>query len=305
MRSMSRVFSIVCFLYLGASSSLMAQSNRTAVSVNGNDANFCSTLDPCRSFNRAISQTNSGGEVVALDSGGYGAFVLDRPVTVQAAPGVYAGVTAPPAGAGVDVNVTGGAAAILRGLSINAIGTATGILMDSNATVIVDNCFFTRLSIGINQTGADSRLTVTNSRFILGGDGVHVETNPNLGLARASIDACHFLKNGSYAVVAVGNARIHVSHTVASENFIAFSANNAGQLGVEMNIEHSIATFGSSGMYVSGAGLIMRVSNSASLNHANIGFGQGLSALFYSRGNNTVQGNSPNIAGTITPMGAN
>src|SRR5205809_911246 len=68
--------------------------NRIPGSINGNDANLCSVNAPCRSFARAISQTNAGGEVIALDSGGYGSFTVDRGLTVMAAPGVYAGITA-------------------------------------------------------------------------------------------------------------------------------------------------------------------------------------------------------------------
>src|ERR1700747_3462028 len=80
-----------------------AQLSRTAVSINGLDTNPCSVASPCRSFNKAISQTKSTGEVVALDSGGYGPFAVDRAITVQAAPGVYAGVTAS-SGDGIDIN---------------------------------------------------------------------------------------------------------------------------------------------------------------------------------------------------------
>src|SRR5438309_7295416 len=71
-----------------------AQQNRTAVSINGLDTNPCTVASPCRSFTAAMAQTNAGGEIIAVDSGGYGIFSVDRAVSVLAAPGVYAGVTA-------------------------------------------------------------------------------------------------------------------------------------------------------------------------------------------------------------------
>ena len=51
-----------------------------------------------------------------------------------------------------------------------------------------------------------------------------------------------------------------------------------------------------------GTGTVMRVSNSTAVNNGT-GFSQGSSAVFESRGNNTVRGNTTNISGTITAIG--
>ena len=40
-------------------SSLLAQNNRSAVSLTGNDAATCTVPDPCRTFDMAISKTNA------------------------------------------------------------------------------------------------------------------------------------------------------------------------------------------------------------------------------------------------------
>jgi hypothetical protein len=47
-----------------------------------------------RSISIAISKTLAGGEVVALDSGGYGTFSISFSITIVAPPGVYAGISA-------------------------------------------------------------------------------------------------------------------------------------------------------------------------------------------------------------------
>src|SRR6185436_18448015 len=106
---------LVLLSAVAAARPAQAQLNRTAVSVTGNDVNDCSVATPCRNFARAISQTNAGGEVIALDSGGYGPFTVDRSVTVQAAPGVYAGVTAT-SGSAIVVGIGPGGKVVLRGL---------------------------------------------------------------------------------------------------------------------------------------------------------------------------------------------
>src|SRR2546425_5050331 len=71
-----------------------ALNNRSAVSVNGSDLNPCTVASPCRSFTAAMAQTNPGGEIIALDSAGYGPFIVSQAVTVSGAPGVHAALTA-------------------------------------------------------------------------------------------------------------------------------------------------------------------------------------------------------------------
>jgi hypothetical protein len=67
-------FLVLTVLRAGA----MAQVQRTFVSGLGNDANPCTRTAPCRTFGRAISQTNSSGEVYVLDTAGYGPFTITR-----------------------------------------------------------------------------------------------------------------------------------------------------------------------------------------------------------------------------------
>lgn len=71
-------------------------AQRTFVSTQGNDANtasLCSRNAPCRGFAAAISVVTAGGEVVALDSGGYGAISITKSVQLVAPTGVYAAIT--------------------------------------------------------------------------------------------------------------------------------------------------------------------------------------------------------------------
>lgn len=67
--------------------------SRTFVATTGSDANPCTRVAPCRMFSAALLQTASRGEIVALDSGGYGAVVINEAVTIAAAPGVHASIS--------------------------------------------------------------------------------------------------------------------------------------------------------------------------------------------------------------------
>src|SRR5947209_20205984 len=76
-------------------------AQRTFVSANGNDANLCTRTFPCRSFAAAVALTNSDGEVIVLDSGGYGPVTITQAVSLISPEGVYAGITAVSAGKGI------------------------------------------------------------------------------------------------------------------------------------------------------------------------------------------------------------
>ena len=73
---------LVSATFLLAFASLtQAQATRTWVSGVGDDVNPCSRTAPCKTFAGAISKTAAGGEIDALDPGGFGAVTLDRKST--------------------------------------------------------------------------------------------------------------------------------------------------------------------------------------------------------------------------------
>ena len=59
-----------------------------------NTATNCGFANPCRGFSAALTVTDSGGEIVALDAAGYGAVTIDKSVSLVANPGFYAGISA-------------------------------------------------------------------------------------------------------------------------------------------------------------------------------------------------------------------
>src|SRR5256885_14784300 len=105
---------------IAASSLAQAQATRTWVSGVGDDANPCSRTAPCKTFAGAISRTADGGEIDALDPGGYGAVTITKSITIDGN-NTTAGILA--AGTnGIIINAAG-IDVTLRGLTINGAGS--------------------------------------------------------------------------------------------------------------------------------------------------------------------------------------
>src|SRR6266508_3692504 len=120
---------IACIL---ASAQLHA-AQRHFVASYGVDGNGCTLAAPCRTINAAVSTVDVGGEVLILDSAGYGPFFVDRSVSIIAPAGVYAGVSVGSLQYGAQI---GGLDARVRlvGLTINGVSpNATGGVNTSGA----------------------------------------------------------------------------------------------------------------------------------------------------------------------------
>src|SRR5271169_508568 len=121
----TRSFAFVA-LALAFTAGAAAQNNRSFVATTGNDANSCSAAAFCRTFAAALAVTNPGGEIVVVNSGGYGPATITEPVVINAV-GIDASITAT-SGNGVTVATPG--AVTLNGLNLDGDGTGNdGILV--------------------------------------------------------------------------------------------------------------------------------------------------------------------------------
>lgn len=114
---------------------------RTFVASTGLDTNPCSLTQPCRSFTAAILLTNNGGDIVTLDSAGYGKVVIDKPISILVPSGVYAGVSVNAVDVdGIVVDIPGGGGPVyLRGLQINGQGGTNGVRISRGGKVILES----------------------------------------------------------------------------------------------------------------------------------------------------------------------
>src|SRR5437899_9640870 len=73
---------IATFMFAFASMT-QAQATRTWVSGVGDDVNPCSRTAPCKTWAGAISKTFIGGEIDALDPGGFGTVTVTKSITLD------------------------------------------------------------------------------------------------------------------------------------------------------------------------------------------------------------------------------
>ena len=132
-----------------------------------NTANNCSVTLPCRNFNAAVGVVNAGGEVVALDSGGYGPTTISKAVTLTSPLGVYAAITALTAGSSaITVSAASTDTVVLRGLTLTGLGGQTGINVTSVGNLHVEGCVisgFTDNGINVNLTADGSHIFIKDT----------------------------------------------------------------------------------------------------------------------------------------------
>jgi len=156
-------------------------SSRTWVSSVGLDSNSCSRTSPCKTFAAAISKTLKGGEIDALDSGGFGPVTISKSITIDGT-GMLAGTFATAGANGITINITDPndteKSVRLRGLSINGLGAGqNGISVLTNTTaskVSIEDCVidgFTGNGIDIAAGQVFVRNTTIRNN---GGSGVKV-----------------------------------------------------------------------------------------------------------------------------------
>src|ERR1700720_3410146 len=95
-----------------------AQATRTWVSGVGDDANPCSRTAPCKTWPGAISKTAAGGEIDALDPGGFGAVTITKSITLDGGGGQVASILVSGTN-GINVSAAATDVIILRNLRLN------------------------------------------------------------------------------------------------------------------------------------------------------------------------------------------
>ena len=205
----------------GLSRNAIAAAQRTFVSPTGVDTASCSLAQPCRTFGAAIAQTSAGGEVVVLESAGYGSVTITQSVSIIAPPGVYAGISVVTAltngvavnGAGIDV--------VLRGLTIIALGGVNGTVgvnVVNARSVMVDRCNISGMTTyGIYSQSA-TQLTISNSEVRGSNTGVAA----NAGIV--DIASSRILDSSQNGVSTNSGTRLRVDHTeIAGSGFFGVS----------------------------------------------------------------------------------
>ncbi len=218
------IFSLVMFM-LAVTSVASAQATRTWVSGVGDDVNPCSRTAPCKTWAGAISKTATGGEIDALDPGGFGAVTITKSITLDGTNGSGFGSILAAATNGVNVNdsataTPNTAVVLLKNLSINGAGTGlVGINILAGRTVIVENCQIFGFRAGNGNGIRDSRTAVTspagqlfvsNTRlYNNSGAAINMIGNAAAGF-RGFFDRLTINGNSSHGIQAQNGTTIHI-----------------------------------------------------------------------------------------------
>jgi hypothetical protein len=248
---------VICLL----SSAAQAQASRTWVSGVGDDANPCSRTAPCKTFAGAISKTAPGGEIDALDPGGFGAVTITKAITIDGGGGQVASVLASGTN-GITVSAGPTDVITLRNLSINGFETGlNGIRYLSGAALHVQKCnIFEFTGDGINVTTSTAGALFVNDTFLTNnGNGiqiaptaanvksmlVHVRAQNNSGFgfylhpgtgagAGTVIDDSSAVGNGTE--ISVTDATLYLSNSIIIRNNVGVSITGGTVLSYKTNM---------------------------------------------------------------------
>jgi len=237
-----------------------AQASRTWVSGVGDDANPCSRTAPCKTFAGAISKTAPGGEIDALDPGGFGALTITKAITLDGGGGQVASVLVTGTN-GIVVAAGAGDTVILRNLRINGInngsnGGLNGIRWISGKALHVENCFI----FGFTQNGIDIEKSDGGRAFIL---NTVSENNTSSGLlvhnttnnVSVSINDSRFVDN-AFGIAVQDFSKVSVFHSETSLNSGVGMQSEATTGGsAELDVFDSITAHNGTGLFVGGSGV--------------------------------------------------
>jgi hypothetical protein len=248
---------------LVCSTSVFALGPRTFVASNGLDSNTCGRTDPCRSFAAALLQTTINGEVVALDSAGYGVVTITQGVSIISPLGVHAAITAS-VGDGVTINAVNAFATVtLRNLYINSGGGSNGITFNSGGQLHIENCVISNFSHDGIQLIPTNDAKVYISDTVVRDDssaGIYADSASALNV---SVDHCRIEHDGfgllaDHAIVAASNS------TADGNTAAGFQARGSISGAAVMAVESCVASFNNTG-FLANAGCGLVVHNSTAL----------------------------------------
>lgn len=294
---------VVCSGIMLNAAPAQAQATRTWVSGVGDDANPCSRTAPCKTFAGAISKTTTGGEIDALDPGGFGGVTISKAITIDGGFGNTAGVLVSGTN-GITINAPAGTVVILRNLDINGLGNGlSGVNFVSGASLHVEN---TKI-YGFATAGITFAPSAAEQTSLLVASSV-ITDNPNGGIVVQASGGATVAANFVGVISSRNKFGLHVSDgVVASVQDSVFNGNtNNGVIAAsssgpcEINVERSLASNNSQyGVVTSGAGAIIRISQVGIFDN-----GTGIAGLsggqVISFGNNQNTGNATNGGPTST-----
>jgi len=203
-------------MFFALSSLAHAQAKRTWVSGVGDDVNPCSRTAPCKTFAGAISKTAKGGEINAIDPGGFGAVTITKSFTIDGT-----GTTASILGTltnGIVIDITDAEDAAktvrIRGLSLNGAGSGLqGIKVIAASKVFIEDTVIDGFTDGI-EVAEGAQVFVRNTT-IRNNSGAGISVAPGSEVALSGVTVVY---NGTGLATAAGGAIISFQNNAIHGN---------------------------------------------------------------------------------------
>jgi hypothetical protein len=188
-----------------------AQTIRTWVSGAGDDANPCSRTAPCKTWAHAMAETDPGGEINALDPGGFGAMTITQSVTVDGGGGMVASTL-----------VAG-----MAGIVVNASSTDVVVIRNVRFDGVQGNDSTPGSSVSTGSTGTIGIQVVSAERVV-------IENAEIVGFSTGAAGS-----GGIVIAPSSGTTNVSVQTTSAYNNQVGLLSKPTGGATVYLTVEHS------------------------------------------------------------------
>ncbi len=289
-----------------------AQATRTWVSGVGSDANPCTRTAPCQTWSGAMAKTTAGGEIDALDPGGFGVLTITKSITLDGGGGQVASVLVSGANG---INVAAGSTDVvvirnvrLQGLLGNGSNPSAaginGISFTNGARLILDhidvNGFSNNCVVMANTN--DAMLSINNSTLENCGAGA-ILIAPSGATANAFVTNT-VMTDSKFGLRVNDNGKAAVFNSSASDGvsngFVAVSVSAAAEIDIADSI---ISNNPNSGVATAGTNAVVRLFNTAIFeNGTGINTSQGGSVVSFTPATNALAGNGTAGAPNGTPI---
>jgi len=306
---MRRILAFVAGAWvLAFASQAHAQATRTWISGVGDDVNPCSRTAPCKTFAGAFSKTATGGEINALDPGGYGALTINKSITLDGG-GTLASVLSTGTN-GIVINAPG-AVVMIRNLAFNG-GNSTsgsGIRIIAAAEVTIENVTIFNYAgtgtngrgIGIDTSSANTRVTIRNTRIINTGHfGIQSSPAPG-GSVILDVHEVDISGGSATAIQLTSNTKAVIDRAVLTNHAVGAGV-TLEQSGVTATISNSVLSNNAFGIF-NGIGApnvpVTRIAGNIITGNTSEGLAI-TSGQVISMGNNVIRDNAGNQTPTST-----
>src|SRR4029077_11431815 len=283
-----------------ATTMMSAQASRTWVSGVGDDANPCSRTAPCKTWAGAISKTAPGGEIDALDPGGFGAVTITKAITLDGGGGQVASVLVSGTN-GIVVQAGPSDVVILRNLRINGIGSGlNGIQFLSGKDLNGENVYvfgFTQNGINIALNQATKASAHILNSVVKNNSGVGIRaTNAVSPPVQVMVDNSAAILD-TIGIEAAQHSQVIVNRSLANKaSSDGLKAADAAPADSELGVDHTEVTDNNNGITATAGGLI-HVGDCKIANNSGTGSNQAGGTITFFTQTNRVHSNG--AAGTF------